>query len=226
MVDVVSKRCAHDGCNRQPRFNAPDQTKGVYCATHKLPGMVDVASRRCVHDGCIRKPSFNAPDETKGVYCAAHKLHGMVDVMSTRCAHDGCIRNPSFNAPDQTRGDGTVSSSGETLLSAQSFYDGCAYQDNQACRPARFSLSEQTAARDAVGNISVAAAIARFYNADKEAAGHVAVKTVCAARGAGTTCGGLVPRHVETKTERGMLVPFGPITSTGDWIEPVTLFSV
>ena len=104
MVSVVSKRCAHDGCDRQPSFNAPDQTIGAYCATHKLPGMVDVTNKRCAHDGCTRHPNFNAPDQTNGAYCATHKLPGMVDVVSKRCAHDGCNRRPSFNAPDETKG--------------------------------------------------------------------------------------------------------------------------
>jgi hypothetical protein len=82
-----------------------------------------------------------------------------------------------------------------------------------------------------IGNISVADAIAKFYSADKDAAGHVAIKAVCAARGAGTTCGGITGLtsvgHVgQTNLERAMLVPFGPITRDGAWIDPVTLFSV
>jgi hypothetical protein len=88
-----------------------------------------------------------------------------------------------------------------------------------------------------IGNISVADAIAKFYSADKDAAGHVAIKAVCASRGAGTTCGGLTGltgitgltslRIVgQTSLERAMLVPFGPITRDGAWIAPVTLFSV
>jgi hypothetical protein len=104
-VSVSSKRCAHDGCTQRPSFNAPDETKGAYCATHKLAGMVNVVSKRCAHDGCARQPSFNAPDQTRGAYCATHKLPGMIDVSNKRCAHDGCAKlNPIFNAPDQPRG--------------------------------------------------------------------------------------------------------------------------
>jgi hypothetical protein len=79
-----------------------------------------------------------------------------------------------------------------------------------------------------IGNISVADAISKFYSADKDAAGHVAIKAVCAARGAGTTCGGITSvEHIgQTSLERAMLVPFGPITRDGAWIDPVTLFSV
>jgi hypothetical protein len=85
-------------------FNAPDETKGAYCATHKLAGMVNVTSKLCAHDGCVQRPSFNAPDETKGAYCATHKLAGMVNVTSKLCKHDGCTRQPTFNAPAETKG--------------------------------------------------------------------------------------------------------------------------
>ncbi len=94
-----------------------------------------------------------------------------------------------------------------------------------------------------IGNISVADAIAKFYSADKDAAGHVAMKAVCAARGAGTTCGGLtgiaglsglsgssgltgITFVGHTSLERAVLVPFGPITRDGAWIDPITLSSV
>jgi hypothetical protein len=124
------------------------------------------------------------------------------------------------------------------------FHDSCVKQTNQACRPSRFLFPETTTAETGlsllmgtIGNISVADAIAKFYSADKDAAGHVAIKAVCAARGAGTTCGGLTGLtglasvgHVEsighTSLERAMLVPFGPITRAGSWIDPVALSSV
>jgi hypothetical protein len=118
------------------------------------------------------------------------------------------------------------------------FHDNCVKQTNRVCRPSRFSFPATTTAENGlsllmgtIGNISVADAIAKFYSADKDAAGHVAIKAVCAARGAGTTCGGLtglagLTSVGQTSVERAMLVPFGPITRDGAWIDPVTLFSV
>jgi hypothetical protein len=124
------------------------------------------------------------------------------------------------------------------MLKPDEFHSTCVHQTSTAwssCRPARF-LHFQSGdeaikkvlglVSDALGDTSVAAAIAKFYATDKDAAGHAAIKAVCSARGAGTTCGGLLPRAAQTKTERAMLVPFAPITSDGDWIDPVTLFSV
>ena len=100
------------------------------------------------------------------------------------------------------------------------------FQPDSLCRPARLSRDELPAARAALGDTSVAAAIARFYASDADAAGHAAIKAVCAARGAGTTCGGLAPLPGTSSAEVGMLVPFAPITSEGTWIAPVLLFSV
>ncbi len=98
-------------------------------------------------------------------------------------------------------------------------YDG-------GCRPARLADSALDAARAVVEGTSVSAAIAKFYASDADAAGHAAIKAVCRARGAGTTCGFLAPIPGMSSMERGMLVPFAPITSEGTWIDPVVLFSV
>jgi len=125
-----------------------------------------------------------------------------------------------------------ISSSGsDQSHNANWFDESCVKQRNQACRPSRFSFPATTTAETGlsllmgtIGNISVADAIAKFYSPDKDAAGHVAIKAVCAARGAGTTCG--VGHVGQTNLERAMLVPFGPITRDGAWIDPVTLFSV
>jgi len=107
----------------------------------------------------------------------------------------------------------------------------CAGTYPHKCRPERFSASQLSAANDTLGTLSVAAAIAKFYGSDKDAAGHAAIKAICRARGAGTTCGGLTGPTglvglVQTGTARGMLVTFAPITKEANWIEPVTLFSV
>jgi hypothetical protein len=128
---------------------------------------------------------------------------------------------------------GYISSSGSDQSHNSNWFDqNCVKQTNQACRPSRFLFSGATTPETGlsllmgtIGNISVADAIAKFYSADKDAAGHVAIKAVCSARGAGTTCGGITSVG-QTSLERAMLVPFGPITRDGAWIDPTTLFSV
>ena len=63
------------------------------------------------------------------------------------------------------------------------FHGNCVYQTNLACRPSRFLFPQATTAETGlsllmgtIGNISVADAIAKFYSADKDAAGHVAIR--------------------------------------------------
>ena len=136
--------------------------------------------------------------------------------------HDKCVKQTTQQCKFGRYSDGTYGESCVTLT-------------NEACRPSRFLFPQTTTAETGlsllmgtIGNISVADAISKFYSADKDAAGHVAIKAVCAARGAGTTCGGLtgLTSVGQTSLERAMLVPFGPITREGAWIDPVTLFSV
>ena len=104
-MDVLSKRCAEEGCASLCRvFNFPTETKGVYCGKHKKETMVDVLSKRCAEEGCASRPSFNFPTETKGRYCGEHKKETMVDVRSKRCAEEGCASRPNFNFPTETQG--------------------------------------------------------------------------------------------------------------------------
>jgi hypothetical protein len=35
MVNVVSKKCEHENCNKQPNFNNPNETVGRFCNGHK-----------------------------------------------------------------------------------------------------------------------------------------------------------------------------------------------
>lgn len=46
MINVVGKRCLQDGCDVQPHFNLPGQTKGIYCGKHKKLGMICVTDKK------------------------------------------------------------------------------------------------------------------------------------------------------------------------------------
>ena len=45
MVNVLSKKCAEERCNKNPGFNYPDQSKGLYCVSHKKEGMINLLKR-------------------------------------------------------------------------------------------------------------------------------------------------------------------------------------
>ena len=89
-MNVVSKRCIHEGCNMHPCYNVEGKKKALYCSKHKLEGMMNVVSKRCIHEGCNMHPSYNVEGEKKGLYCLKHKLEGMVDVVNKRCRNSWC----------------------------------------------------------------------------------------------------------------------------------------
>ena len=92
-----SKRCAHQGCLKQPNFNTPDQKVGFFCATHATEGMVDVRSKRCAHQGCAKlNPTFNTPDQKVGLFCAQHKEKGMISVAKKTCQHGTCCADAVY----------------------------------------------------------------------------------------------------------------------------------
>ena len=72
-VDVASRLCAHEGCNKHPCFGPPGkggpQGRGVakwcaICAAKHDKGAVDVVSRLCAHEGCNKHATFGPlPDD-------------------------------------------------------------------------------------------------------------------------------------------------------------------
>ena len=92
MVDVITKKCKHEGCTIVQKFNILGSKKGVFCREHKEPGMVDVIHKKCNHDGCTTVPTYNIPGSKKGVFCSVHSdKHTMVDVVRENCEHTGCL---------------------------------------------------------------------------------------------------------------------------------------
>jgi predicted flavoprotein YhiN len=73
-------QCQHNGCEKQPVYNLPGETTGMYCFTHKAEDMIDVLNKRCQHDGCEKQPNYNLSGETTGMYCFTHKAEDMIDV--------------------------------------------------------------------------------------------------------------------------------------------------
>jgi hypothetical protein len=83
--------CIHPGCKILPTFNHEQETKPIYCSSHKLDFMVNVISKTCIHPGCKIRPNSNHEGETKPIYCSSHKLDNMVDVRSKTCKSTWCL---------------------------------------------------------------------------------------------------------------------------------------
>ncbi len=85
MVNVRSKRCIAENCDKQPIYNYKGLKKRLYCSEHKLEGMIDVISKRCITEDCDKIPYYNYKGEKQGLYCSKHKLEDMIDIKSKKC---------------------------------------------------------------------------------------------------------------------------------------------
>ena len=94
MVNVISKRCEHDGCTTRPSFGMEDELPR-FCLKHKTEEMVNVTVKRCEHNGCNTQASFGMEGGPPRL-CFKHKTGEMVDVINKRCEHNGCTTHPTF----------------------------------------------------------------------------------------------------------------------------------
>ena len=65
MINIVTKKCIKDGCNKCGNYNVPNEIKGIYCLDRKEDNMIDVKHKRCIFNACITRPSFNIEGEKK-----------------------------------------------------------------------------------------------------------------------------------------------------------------
>ena len=101
-VDLMSRKCAHDGCDKQPSFGTK-ATGAVFCAGHKRAGDTDVKSKRCAFEGCKKHPSFGTK-ATGALFCGRHKRAGDTNVKSKKCSAEGCEKQPSYGPAPETEG--------------------------------------------------------------------------------------------------------------------------
>ena len=104
MVNVSSKKCKEEKCNKVPNYNLPNENVGIYCKEHSKIGMVDVKNNKCLENDCNKQPTFNLPDETVGIYCKEHSKENMIDIKSLKCLEENCNTRPNFNLPNEKTG--------------------------------------------------------------------------------------------------------------------------
>jgi hypothetical protein len=97
MIDVITRKCSHNGCDIIPNYNYRDKKVGLYCKDHKLDDMIDVKNRSCAQNGCTTQPSYNYKGEKQTLYCKEHKLDNMIDIKNKKCTHEDCTIRPTFN---------------------------------------------------------------------------------------------------------------------------------
>jgi hypothetical protein len=104
MKNVITKKCAENGCEIIACFNLEGQKQSLYCGTHKKIGMIDVKSKLCIETGCKKRASCNVEGQKICLYCSTHKLNGMIDIISKSCAENGCKKHPVFNVEGKNFG--------------------------------------------------------------------------------------------------------------------------
>lgn len=60
MIDVISKQCEINGCNKISKYNMPGE-KSRFCMEHKHPNMVNIKQKICEEAGCNIIPNYNYP---------------------------------------------------------------------------------------------------------------------------------------------------------------------
>ena len=78
MVDVKSRKCGTESCNKRPSFGVAGAKTAEYCAQHAPDGMVDVYNRKCRTGSCGKQPSFGVAGTKTAEFCAQHATDGMV----------------------------------------------------------------------------------------------------------------------------------------------------
>lgn len=97
MINIKDVLCKEHGCKIRPNYNYNGETKGIYCTSHKKPGMCNVKSPTCKEQACNVIPNFNYEGQNKGIYCISHKHDGMINVCIRRCQTPHCFTSASSN---------------------------------------------------------------------------------------------------------------------------------
>lgn len=92
MVHIYAKKCAGDGCSKQPSFGVAGSKKAKYCTEHALEGMIDVSA----------KTSELRYDRQEGrVLCSV--CFGGNGRRFSMCGKDGFSKIPSYGVADRKR---------------------------------------------------------------------------------------------------------------------------
>lgn len=92
-----TKKCAQDGCERQPSFGATAESEPTHCSRHKPEEFVDARNKRCCHQGCLKNRSFGTKDGER-LWCYDHKEEDCVNLVETMCAMECCMYGGGIQA--------------------------------------------------------------------------------------------------------------------------------
>ena len=94
------RQCAFEGCQLQPSFCLPGETKRKFCKIHKPANTISkvvATNRTCLYESedgqrCTISPLYGFAEDQKAKYCKAHRLNGMRNIIETKrgCEVEGC----------------------------------------------------------------------------------------------------------------------------------------
>jgi hypothetical protein len=90
MIDVKNKRCIEPNCTKNPVFNLPTETKGIYCSEHKKENMIDIRNKNCQNKKCKELAIFGLANK-RAQFCNIHKQPNMINlVLANKCSILDC----------------------------------------------------------------------------------------------------------------------------------------
>jgi len=88
--------CKEPNCKKQAAFNFINETKYLYCGSHRKPDMINLKTKKCIHENCTTIANYNYITEDNGLYCAKHRLQDMCCIKN-RCQIKDCKNIAYFN---------------------------------------------------------------------------------------------------------------------------------
>ena len=71
MVDLVNKKCAHEGCQGRASYGFVDDGVALYCSMHMKASMMDVVNEMCTVRGCKKQATHGSLSDKVCVYSFA-----------------------------------------------------------------------------------------------------------------------------------------------------------
>ena len=96
---AIVRQCVFEGCQLQPSFCLPGETKRKFCKKHKPETAVNTAialNLTCIYESaeegrCIISANYGFADDQKPRYCQTHRLAGMKNIVEmNRKSPRGC----------------------------------------------------------------------------------------------------------------------------------------
>ena len=92
MINVVSKKCNNNSCEKTPRYGLAGG-KPTVCGQHKTLEMVELTKKKC--EKCNTRASFGLKGG-KRQFCVQHKTKEMIDLANKKCKFESCNKQPKF----------------------------------------------------------------------------------------------------------------------------------